>query len=157
LIFLSSLEYPSTDYYQGHRRFGNLTSRFGDFVKWQERYGFDGGDDESGEIIYTGALSLMSFSNHACNHEPTIVGFDTVYPWMDEEFYDMWNPVASRFRSELNHAQIFIRDVKKGDPIMVDYTRWDHFHANRNERQRGHEGIRRWCDEETTERLSVSS
>jgi hypothetical protein len=140
-----SLEYPSTDYYLGHQRFGDLNSTFGSFFHWQERYGFDAGDDETGEIIYTGALSLMSFNNHACDQDPSIVGLDKVYSWMEDEFWSVWNPVASRFRTEINHAAIFAKDVKKGDPINDDYTRWDHFHANRKEKRYGHEGVRVWC------------
>jgi hypothetical protein len=89
-------------------------------------------------------LSLLSFCNHACENATT-GEFAEIYPWT-QEFWREWNPVATRYWAELNHAVVFLQDVKKGEPITDDYTRWDSFFANRQKKKFGHAGVSEWCD-----------
>jgi hypothetical protein len=106
--------------------FGDAPSPHSQFWNWQDQYGFEGGDDETGETIFTGSLSMLSFKSQACGRNPAIARFVDAFPWM-AEFWQVWNPVASRFWSELNHAAVFVRDTKKGERITSDYSRWNSF------------------------------
>jgi hypothetical protein len=139
-----SLEIPSSLYYQLRQFSHEHDSVFNDMFNAFYRYGFDGGLGGLGETVFMSTGSHV-FANHACDHKPNYAGLAEVYPFVTHEFWEQWNPVADRFRSEINHITIAVRDIKQGEMITDDYTRWDGFmHSKGNEW--GHPLIKEWCD-----------
>jgi hypothetical protein len=122
--------YPTTDYYKAHEVYekddSSTRTHFLDLVDWMTRYGFDGGDN--GEIVVTGSLSYMGFFNHACenlNQSSSVMSLEQNYRGI---LRGSWDPVTSRYRIELHHAEYFARDIAAGEMIVDDYTRWEQVH-----------------------------
>lgn len=138
-----SLEIPSSLYYQLRQFSHEHDSVFNDMFGAFYRYGFDGGLGGLGETVFMSTSSHV-FANHACDHKPNYAGLAEVYPFMTHEFWEQWNPVADRFRSEINHITIAVHDIKRGEMITNDYTRWDGFMNSKGDKW-GHPLIKEWC------------
>jgi hypothetical protein len=109
------------------------------------RYGFDGGMGGLGETIYMSTSSHV-FANHTCDHKPNFVALEETYPAMSE-FWKQWNPVGDRLRTEINHITIAAHDIKRGDMITDDYTRWDNY-MNGKGNTWGNPMLKEWCGED---------
>jgi hypothetical protein len=121
---------------------------FNDLFDTFDFYAFDGGLTGLGETIYMSTSSLV-FANHACGHSSNFLGRSgSLLPYA-KEIWDMWNPVGVRIRSEMNHAFIATRDVKRGEMITDDYTAFDGFMTDEFD-ETGHSElteIKEWCGE----------
>ncbi len=95
-----------------------------------------------GATIYMSTSSYV-FANHACDHKPNFVSLEKAYPFM-KELFEQWNPLADRLRTEINHITIAAHDIKRGEMITGDYTRWDGF-MNSKGNKWGHPLIKEWC------------
>jgi hypothetical protein len=95
--------------------------------------------------------SFAVFTNHACDHKPIFQGIDALPPYTSEN-WETWNPVSDRIRSELNHLVIISRDVKQGEMITEDYTRFDGFSGRDEEHDWIHsefeEEMKEWCGDD---------
>jgi hypothetical protein len=113
-----------------------------------EFYAFDGGLTGLGETIYMSTSSHV-FANHACDHKPNYAGLAVVYPFMMHEFWEQWNPVGVRIKSEINHITIAAHDIKRGEMITDDYAAFDGFMTDEFD-ETGHSElteIKEWCGE----------
>jgi hypothetical protein len=144
-FFHCSIEIPSTLYYQLRKFSHEHDTVFNDMFHAFYRYGFDGGMSGMGETVYMSTSSHV-FANHVCDQKPNYAGLAEVFP-LTLEFWNQWNPVADRFRSEINHITIAVKDIKRGEMITDDYTRWDgYMHSKGN--KWGHPLIKEWCGED---------
>jgi hypothetical protein len=102
-----------------------------------EFYAFDGGMSNLGETVFM-STSLLVFSNHACDGKPNFEDLATALPYT-MAFYEMWNPVATRIRTEIDTVAIAARDIKRGEMITNDYTSFDGFMVDHEDK------IKVWC------------
>jgi hypothetical protein len=121
-------------------------TRFNDMFDAFYEYAFDGGLASTGEIMYM-STSLHVFTNHACG-TPNLQGLMEAMPFT-KEFWQVWNPVADRRRSEINAITITARDIKAGEMITDDYSRWDGYFANKN-KEHGHPLLKEWCGNDSS-------
>jgi hypothetical protein len=117
---------------------------FNDMFDTFDFYAFDGGLTGLGETVYMSSSSLV-FANHACDNKPNFAGLHDIYPFMVHEFWEQWNPVADRIRSEINHMTIATRDVKRGEMITDDYTAFDGFMTDEFGETGDLAEIKEWC------------
>jgi hypothetical protein len=138
--FNNSIEILSSDYTR-LRHFGETyNTPFNNMLDAFETYTFDGGLTGLGETVMVSTGPLV-FANHACNQTANFLGIH------DEQFREMWNPVGVRIRSELAHGFVATRDVKRGEMITDDYSRYDGFDTDEFD-ETGHSGlaeIKEWC------------
>jgi hypothetical protein len=109
------------------------------------RYGFDGGMGGTGENVYMSTSSQV-FANHACDGKPNFADLAKFDPYTDE-FWKQWNPVGDRIRGEINHITIAAHDIKRGDMITDDYSRWDGYMHSKGTTH-GSPLIKEWCGED---------
>lgn len=145
-----SLEFPTSDWneiyemtedFDKYKRGDPRRSQFLWLPDWIDRYGFDGGRD--GETLYTGVLSLGSFINHACDHDPSVSSF-----LPDGIMEDYWTPIYAKYQTELQHVVRINKDHKPGDMILDDYTAWDQTVFSTPS-----EEIQKWCGKSEQRRL----
>ena len=105
--------------------FEQYKTPFNDMYKTFNRYAFDGGFGGLGETLFMSTSSHV-FSNHACDHKPNFQDMASILPYT-EEFWTMWNPVADRIRSEIQHVTVAARDIERGEMVTDDYTQFDGF------------------------------
>jgi hypothetical protein len=107
-------------------------------------YAFDGGLSKLGETIFM-STSLLVFANHACNGKPNFEDLATALPFT-KVFYEMWNPVATRIRTEIDSIAIAARDIKRGEMITVDYAVHDDFMGDPGDEADSEKAeIKGWC------------
>jgi hypothetical protein len=146
LAFNNSIEIRSSDFARLLRFNETYTTPFNNLVDTLDFYAFDGGMTKLGETVFMSTTSLV-FANHACDHKNNFGGISSEAMQPYAEIWQMWNPVGMRIRSELNHAFIAQRDVKRGEMITDDYERYDGFMTDEFD-ETGHSGlaeIKEWC------------
>jgi hypothetical protein len=143
LAFNNSIEIRSSDFARLVEFSETYNTSFNNLFETLEFYAFDGGLTKLGETMFMSTSSLV-FANHACDHKSNFLGISEPY---ENELWQIWNPVGVRIRSELNHAFIATRDVKRGEMITDDYTAFDGFSTDEFD-ETGHSdlsSIKEWC------------
>jgi hypothetical protein len=142
----NSIEILSSDFTRMRHFSETYNTSFNDMFDTVDFYAFDGGLTRLGETVFMSTSSLV-FANHACDHKPNFASLTDIYPFLMHAFWEQWNPLADRFRSEINHITIATRDVKRGEMITDDYTSFDGFMTDEVDEIGMLAEIKEWCGE----------
>jgi spermidine synthase len=141
----TDVDLPAVAFYRSRKLAEGKATQFNDFVNWVDTYGYDGGSSGLGDRVMISINSHHNFENHACDHQPNLGNAERNYPWADHDFYELWNPVGARIQGELDHLKIASRDIKKGELVTDDYSKWDGFLQSTTGRY-DMSRLERWCD-----------
>jgi spermidine synthase/S-adenosylmethionine/arginine decarboxylase-like enzyme len=142
----TDMDLPAVSFYRSRKLAEGKDTQFNDFVNWVDIYGYDGGSSGLGDRVMISFNSRHNFENHACDGQPNLGNAERNYPWTDIAFYDQWNPVGVRIQGELDHLKIASRDIKKGELVTDDYSKWDGFLQSTTGRY-DVSRLERWCDQ----------
>jgi len=140
----TAIQLPASDYQKLKSFVGGQSDNYKSFFKFLEIYQHEGGGTSN--TVHNSMLSLHTFANHACDHNPNFKGIYEELPW-SQELFVLWNPVGTRIRTELEHVVIATRDVKEGEMLTADYTEWDRYSFSTTERT---EKFKEWCGKDYT-------
>lgn len=144
MFFVYSFNIPATDLERLKTFAGGNSQKYKELYDFLYIYGHDSGQGATGSDFYCSSLSLHTFANHDCDHNPNFAGLASVKSW-SAELWMQWNPVGTRIMKELDHVTIATRDIAKGEMITDDYSDWDGFAHAKGDQLKGHAQFKEWC------------